>query len=358
MNHRRNGCSGLIAISLVSAFFFMVFVPGAARADVTVERFIKSGGFGGVGASEGTSTDRISGLKKRSASTMQMTGKIGGLLGKFGGDMGTDEIILVEEDRVVTMNHKKKTYTERTITLPQGEEDTDYQAGTGTEDSSGYEEEEKRNVRVVRNEVTVTQTGEKKPIGAFECERYMVTWIVETEDLDTKERATSTMITDLWNTPETKQTRALQEEENAFNQAYLEKVGIDIPPQKMKRFGLMAVAGMLGADHDEMEEKMKELEKKFSTIEGFSIASSVTWKTSSTAQQEQQGEEAEEIDMSEGFGGLLSGFAKKVAKKSAEKKEDSGEGTVIFSSYTEIRQIDTSTVPNTEFLVPEGYARK
>jgi hypothetical protein len=41
MNHRKDGYSWLIAISLVGAFFFTVFVPGAAQADVTVERFIQ-----------------------------------------------------------------------------------------------------------------------------------------------------------------------------------------------------------------------------------------------------------------------------------------------------------------------------
>ena len=347
-------------IGSAAAFtLFITLMPVAGGADVTVERYIKSGGFGGVGASEGTSTDKISGLKKRSESSMKMTGKLGGFLGKFAGDMGSDEIVLIKDDRVINLNHKSKTYTERAIILPEEETYPGSQGGPEGDSQTGDEEGEKRNVKVVRNEITVKETGEKKSINSFDCKQYLVTWILETEDLDTGDRATSTMTSDLWNTPATKETKALQKEESAFNQAYLKKMGLDIPPQKMKNFGLMVIAGMLGADREEMEKKMKELEKKFSTIEGYSISSSVTWKTTSTAEQKQPEEESEAIDLSKGVGGLFSGLARKTMKKKpSEEEKTSGDGSVVFDSYTEVRKIDTSSVPGTDFEVPAGYARK
>jgi hypothetical protein len=136
-------------------------------------------------------------------------------------------------------------------------------------------------------------------------------------------------------------------------------MGLDLPPQKMKRFGLMVIAGMVGADQEEMEKNMKELEKKFSTIEGYPISSAVTWKSTSTAQQKGEPEEEEPVDMSKGVGGLLSGFAKKAMKKKpSEEEKKSGDGSVIFSSYTEIRKIDTSAVPGGDFEIPAGYGRE
>ena len=166
------------------------------------------------------------------------------------------------------------------------------------------------------------------------------------------------MTTDLWNTPATKETKALQKEETAFNEAYLKKMGLDIPPGKMKSFGLMAIAGMLGADREEMEKKMKALEKKLSTVEGYSISSAVTWETSSTARSNRPVEEDEPIDMSKGMGGFLSGLAKKTMKKPAGGEKKSGGGSVIFSSYTEIRKIDTSSIPGGDFEIPAGYVEK
>jgi hypothetical protein len=354
---KSSGCARKLAGGVGAFILLAMLLPPAAKGDVTVERYIKSGGFGGVGASEGTSTDRISGLKKRSVSAMKMTGKIGGLLGKLGGDPGSDEIVLVDEDRVITLDHKKKTYTERAITLPQGENEEASRSDDDDGPAGGEEEGEQPNVRVVRNEITVEDTGKTKTIGDFDCTQYLVTWILETENLDTGDRAVSTMTSDLWNTPETGATKALRQEEGAFNEAFLIKMGLDMPPQKMKSFGLMAIAGMLGADRDEMEEKMKELEKKFSAIEGFTIASAVTWKTKSTAEQTAPEEEEEKIDISRGVGGLFSGLAKKAMKKKAEDKK-AEDGTVIFSSYAEIRKIDTSGVGASEFEVPDGYSKQ
>jgi len=353
----RRGFSKRIMGSVVAASFFLALVPAAVQADVTVERFIKSGGFGGVGASEGTSTDKISGLKKRSGSSTKMTGKIGGFLGKFAGGLGSDEIVLVKEDRIISINHKDKTYTERAITLPAEEESPGSDSGPSGGSPAGDEEGEERNVKVVRNEITVKETGRKKSISGFDCKQYLVAWILETEDLDTGDRATSTMTSDLWNTPATKETKTLEEEESAFNQAYLKKIGLDIPPQKMKSFGLMVIAGMLGADREEMDKKMKELEEKFSTIEGYSIFSSVTWKTASTAEQKKPEEESEAIDMSQGVGGLFSGLARKAMKKKPSEA-DKKSGEVVFSSYTEIRKIDTSSIEAADFEVPAGYGKK
>jgi hypothetical protein len=358
--YNRSGYLSRIIGCVAATSLLLALTPAAVQADVTVERFIKSGGFGGVGASEGASTDKISGLKKRSESSVKMTGKIGGFLSKFAGNMGSDDIVLINEDRVISIKHKDKTYTQRSISFPEEEEYPGSERGPGNGASAGDEHGEKRNIKVVRNEITVRKTGEKKPINGFDCTQYIVTWILETEDLDTGDRATSTMTSDQWNTPATKETKTLQKEEGAFNEAYLKKMALDIPPQKMKSFGLMVIAGMLGADREEMERKMKELEKKFSTIEGYPISSAVTWETTSTAEQKQQPEgEPEAIDLSKGVGGLLSGLTRKAMKKepSGEEKK-AGEGSVIFSSYTEIRKIDTSSVPGSNFEVPAGYARK
>jgi hypothetical protein len=85
-----------------------------AGADVTVERTIKSAGFSGIGASDMTSVEKISGLRKRSVTSVKMTG----FLGKMAGEIGGDEITDIQKDAVWKLDHKKKTYTESKITPP------------------------------------------------------------------------------------------------------------------------------------------------------------------------------------------------------------------------------------------------
>ena len=77
-------------------------------------------GFGGIGAGDMTTVEKISGLRKRAVSTTKMTG----FLGKMAGDIGGDEITDIPKDVVWRLDHKRKTYSESKITPPpQSKED-------------------------------------------------------------------------------------------------------------------------------------------------------------------------------------------------------------------------------------------
>jgi hypothetical protein len=311
---------------------------------VTVERFNKSGGVQGIGASESAVVEKLSRLKKHETSSFKMTGSVGGFLGKFAGDMGSDVITDIDKDVVQTLDHKKKAYTERPITLPKEKEQPPARAEKG--------KEEKPKVRVVRNEISVKDTGEKKTINGFDCNRYVVTWLIETENIETGERSKTTMTNDLWNTPETREIRALQKEELEFAKAYMKKLGLSVSPEDARKFGMAAVAGMFGDDEQAVKTKIK----------GYPIVTAVTWEIESPEASRKAGgetveKESEDIDLSGGVGGLLGGLAKKAAKKKAAEraKESAKGGQVLFDFYSEIKKIDVSSIPPSEFAVPSGY---
>ena len=66
-------------------FYTVLFVAACSSpvfADVTVERFVKFGGFSGVGASEFHEKDFIKGLKKNTESKKRFTGRfLGRMMG-------------------------------------------------------------------------------------------------------------------------------------------------------------------------------------------------------------------------------------------------------------------------------------
>lgn len=336
-------------------------------ADVTVERFTQSSGFGGVGANEATSITKISGLKKREKINMKLTGSLGKFVTKMGGPMETDTIIDINKDAAWTMDHKKKTYTENKISIEM--EKIKNQPSTHEE-----AKREKPKVKIIRNEFSVKETGEKKIINGFNCKKYLLTWLVETEDLETKEHAKNIMTSELWNTELTKELNALQKEEMEFNQAYLKKLGIEMSPQEAQKFGLGMMSGFLGADEKATEENMKKLTKELSKIKGYTIATNIKWEHESDSMKkqreepakeeevEEQEEESEDVNISQGIGGLLGGVAKKAAEKKVkeEKKKkgaekNKGKENVVFESYTEIKKISTSKIQESEFTVPAGY---
>lgn len=355
---------------LCSMIFLTLFIPISAYGDIIVERFTKTGGFGGVGASESYMVTKISGIKKREQITTKMTGSLGKLFTKMAGEVKSDVITDIGRDAIWSLDHKEKTYTEQKI-FAIGKMFTGAEEESQAPEEAGEKEEPE--VRVIRNEISVKAAGEKKNINGYDCTKYILTWLVETEDLETKERATNIMTTELWNTPETNEIKQLQKEENAFNQAHLKKMGFEMSAKEMEKFGLLMMAGMLGGDKKTMDKNIRELQNELSKIKGYSISTSVRWEHLSDTTQKQEAEEAkiekeeeesEDIDVSEGIGGFMSGLAKKTLKGEMKEKQKEKEaerekkGNVVFDSYTEIKKITVTNIPSTEFEIPTGYKKE
>jgi hypothetical protein len=344
------------AATIAAAAAAVLLSAATAGADVTVERTMKSSGFGGFGAGESTTVEKLSGLRKRDASSMKMTG----FLGKMAGDLGGDEITDIAKDVVWRLDHKKKTYTESRITPPPEPKET---AGEKPERA---EKQEKPKVRVVRNEITVSGPDGKKTIGEFPCEHYAIVWVLETEDLETMARSESTMTSDLWTTPETAEIRALTREEQEFTQAWLKKIGWDLSDQEARKMGLAMVGAMVGGDEESFRKGAKDVAEKMAKVKGYPIGTGVKWQLKNSggaaAKPEAGGSESEGgmPDITKGLGGLVSAFGKKVAKSTAEgaaAKGDAGGAKTVFETYSEVRKISTAGLPGDDFVPPAGYKK-
>jgi hypothetical protein len=125
---------------------------------------------------------------------------------------------------------------------------------------------------------------------------------------------------------------------------------------------MTAVAGMFGDDEQAVKIKLKELQEKLSKIKGFPIVAAIQWEVEMPESARRSGDEgvekeSEGLDISGGIGGLLGGIAKKAAKKKAAEsaKEKAAAGQVLFDFYSEVRRIDVSSIPSSDFEVPPGY---
>lgn len=100
-------------------------------------------------------------------------------------------------------------------------------------------------------------------------------------------------------------------------------------------------------------------------IKGYPIVTAPKWEvetsgTSRPAKDERAGKESEDVDVSGGIGGLLGSLAKRsVKKKAAERaKENEKDGNVLFEFSSEIKRIEVSSIPSSDFEVPRGYKLK
>ncbi len=329
---------------------FLVFIafPALAGADVVVERYTKSGGIYGIGGFEGTSKDSIKGDKKHTRDNTKFTGKVMGFLA---GNDARVTIIRVADDVVYELDEKNKLYTTSPITIPREEKGE----GKPEEDKKGDKpgEDKKSTTRIVKNEIKVKKTGEKKAINGFGCEQYIMTWHIVTEDTQTGAQSDYLMTNDSWLTPETKQIKALMNEELEFTKAYIKKMGFGNIADNTKNFGLELMAGVL-------KTPKKQLEKEMAKMKGYPVASAVQWEVKSdegakgeSGASEQDGEEE---PSGGGLGGLVGALGKELAKSVMKSDKKGSDGrSVVFDSYSELKSITQQNLDPALFAPPEGY---
>ncbi|MBI5198534.1 MAG: hypothetical protein HZA09_00755, partial [Nitrospirae bacterium] len=246
-----------------------------------------------------------------------------------------------------------QTYTEHLILPPKVKE------GKPDKTSRVQQSDETPKVRITKSEFTVKKTGASETINGFPCEEYLVIWLLEIEDIQTKAKSQSTMATNLWTTPETATIRKAQTEEQKFELALLKKLGGDISQEEAKQMGLAVFASMSGASETEIKKGLSRVKNEMSKIKGYPIRTIVTWTlegeegkiSKETAQKD------ESIDISGGVGGLLSGLAGRMVQKKAEEKMAS-KGAPFFNSTVEVKSININQVSADTFEIPVGYTKK
>jgi hypothetical protein len=331
-----------------------------AWADSTVDMFVKFGGFQGKGAYEGPTMSMIKTDKKIEKYEHKFTGSI---MSWAAGTMKGCTITRVDKELVWQLDPKKKTYTEMGILKFKPETVQPEDEKTNGENQV---KEQKPRTRTVKTEFKVNKTGAKETINSFPCEQYVITCLNVEEDLETKVKTTSTLTTDIWNTPETQGIKKLQSDELAFTKAYLKKMGWGIPPESYMRIGKdMFFSSFSKEDMKHMDKDFKKFLKDLESIKGYSIRT--TFSTKSTEEKPAgmaSVQPAQEEDQSSvtSWGGFLGGIQGKVvgaasqaAKDKAKEKMSGDSNAPDFSITTEIKSIKNDPIPDGEFELPSGY---
>ena len=341
----------IIGIFILGVFVFLGNCP--VWADATVESSIKSSGFKGMGAFEGTTSRKYQGEKMWDSTSSRFTGAI---LSRVAGGGESTTITRVDKGVYWTLDPKNKTYVERPIeAIKMGE--------PGKEKP----EQEKSKMRVTKSEFSVKKTGASETINGFPCEEYLVNWLLEMEDMETKAKSRTTMTNNLWTTPETATIRKVQAEERAFHKAYAQKLGLQISPEEAKQMGIETFAAMSGASKQEIEKGFTRVREEMAKIKGYPIRTVVNW---SVEGDKTEGAEKEEKASSESssqtptsVGGFLSGLSKGITQKVMKDKGSSGSSSgqtegASFTSTHEVKAIHADSVPAEVFEVPPGYSKK
>ena len=285
-----------------------------------------------------------------SQSDFKGKGLLGGLAGKTvlrSGSFG--EVTDLEALTVSRLDPRKKEYTVSPI-KPFEQEKTE--EGAAEEKT---EEPAESDIRIIKSEFRVTDTGEAMDVNGFPTKKYAVSWIVDWENVRTGEKGTNSLETDVWATPVTDAIVKTQEEEAKYFRRYMKAVGLDggeklqqdvLGTDWMTLLDSMNAAKGRPASSFDASKTAAEMKK----IKGYPVVIDGKYVMTS---DKPKGEAAEEGSGSSK--GLLGGLAKKVIKK---KPAEEGPAEPSLAYRIEILELAPAGLGEADFQIPPDYKKK
>jgi hypothetical protein len=338
---------------LFGSAVMIALVAGGAFAGVTKSQKSEIT-FKGFGTMSSTSTDQIVADRKLSDMNAEFKGKglLGGLAGKTMFRSGhTGDLVDLAGMTTYQIDHKKKQYT---VTPMEKWAETQRQMqGAGRAEDPAAEKTES-DIRIVKNEFKVEDTGEAKTINGFACRKFLALWTVEWENTRTGEKGTDRLETASWTTPMTNDLQAAQAEEMAFAQSYMKAIGFDSATFQRDVLGTQWIGLLAAFDPVNGKSKMtpdsSAFTREMGKIKGYPIVVDGKYFPAPKAKPAE-----EEPSSGGGLGGALGKIGAGLLKKKPNPEE---EKAPAVSFYTEITALSTTAIDPASLQVPAGYKKK
>lgn len=315
----------------------LLLFPLTLRADVTKETYLKLRMLAGTTHLEQTTKTAIRSNMKSDDQTTKIN--VTFVQGK---PQHQNAVTRLDKGIIWEINHNDKTYRELPIKVPESK--TKFEGEVkGTPDTA-------LEYRVAKSEFAVSKLDSSKTINGFACVGYVVKWILVIEEIKTKKQSTSIMTMRLWNTAPTDVIKQAEAEEAAFNQAYLAKLNLSLPPEQTQLMGIEYLM-TLGISQDKISEEVKKAAAELAKIQGYPIVTEVRWEVPVSAEEKKPADSKSRGLPELSVGGLIS---KALEDKLTPKPQEQG---VVFESYLEVKSIAIGPIPEKVFEVPEGYKK-
>lgn len=330
----------------------------AAQADVTIQERMTVNGAGMMKMANmsGTTTTMISGQRSRTESNLEFES---GLMRTFARGLGqSTEIARLDQDKLYSVNDKKKTYSETTFAerramMQQAMDNmrkaqaSQQQATSGVDDTQCEWSEPKSEV---------TRTGEKATLAGYQAERVVVTATQSCKDKESDQVCDFGLVMDQWVAPGFEASAEAQE----YQRAFAEKLGLNASTSRDFSERAQSMFGRYQGLWSEVATKMRD-------VKGYpvklSFALGVGGPQCQSAQQTQaSGGPAAPPSIGGALGGALGGMFGK--KKEAPPAEASTPPVVLpgglmslMSMSLELVSVNRDAVDPQSFELPAGYKK-
>lgn len=331
----------------------------SAHADVTIEERMSIGGAGllKMANMSGTTTTMISGQRARTESDLQFESALMRTFAR-GAGQGT-EIVRLDQDKMYSVNNRKKTYTETTFaelraqmqkaTEGMREAQASQQQGTSGVNESQCEWSEPKG--------EVLRTGEKATIAGYQAERVTVTATQSCKDKETGQVCDFGLVMDQWVAPGFEAS----EETLAYQRAFAEKMGLSTSGSRDFAERAQSMFGRYQGLWSEVATKMRDV-KGYPVKLTFGLGVGGP-QCQSTQQTQTDGEPAPRPSIGEALGGALGGMFGRKKEPTAPAPEATSPAQLpggmlsLMSMSNELVSVSSSPVDPQSFEPPAGYKK-
>lgn len=337
----------------------MLLGAGPAAAEVTIEETMRVEGAGLMTMvnMSGTSVTRISGDRGRMDSDLQMESRLMRMVGGLG---PTAEIVRLDEERLISLDLKDKTYSETTFAAQRAEmEEAMSQMResqqTQQQGMSGIDESE---CEWSEATASVERSGDTATIGGYRAEQLRLTATQSCRDRKSGQVCDFGLRVEQWIAPEFEAaTEVLR-----FYQAYAEKMGLDATGSR----GFAERAETMFGGYEGIWEALAE---HMQSLEGYPVKSSIALVMGGaeceSVQQLQAAGSTGTPSIGEAIGGAFGG---RLGGMLGRKRDDSAKATpaepasgpadgmlTLMTITNELVSVTPGPVAAETFEVPAGF---
>jgi hypothetical protein len=336
-----------------------VLFGAAAQADVTMQEQMSLSGAGMMKMANmsGTTTTVISKDRARTESNMQFESAMMRTFARMGGPHV--EIVRLDQDKIYSLDPKKKTYTETTFAeqrakMQQAMEQMNKAQASQQQGTSGVDESE---CEWSEPKSEVKRTGEKALVAGFQAEHITVTATQSCKNKKNGQVCDFGLALDQWIAPGLEASS----EVTTYQRAYAEKLGLGAASSRDFAERAQAQFGRYKGIWTEIGKRMAELPVKgYAVKSGFSMG--VGGPQCQSAQQTQaQGGPQAPPSIGGALGGALGGMFKKKQEQpqpqAAPPPTMAGGLMPLMSMGTELVSISRDAVNPQTFELPADYKK-
>lgn len=292
--------------------------------------------FGGKAAREGvTSTVALKGSRRMTVSD------------------STGEIVDLAEEKVYTLDRRRKTYTVATFAeIRKRMEETRAQAEKAAREEQAKEPQPQagQTEQNLELDFDVKRTGQKRTINRFDTEQAVMTVTVREKGKTLEQGGGLQVITDIWLAPQLASIKELADFELQYAQKLYGPMIAGASPQDMA--SAMALYPMLKPALERMSAEAVKLE-------GTPILTLVKVEAVKTAEQlaaeQKQRQESNTPNASGGVSGLLGGLARRAAQNKMQGEPQARAS--LMTTTTELLTVATD-VGAADVAIPAGYKQQ